>query len=220
MICPPKKKDWSTSPLQERIVHRLPGRELSVRAADRSGAHVPQLGLHTALLGGHYAMKWMHLLRSGVRLCARWSEHHVVGVTQVRARRLKWAMAGGYLWDTHDLPPGGMYNAGQKLFFWTVFVPGIVVVISGLIMFNPLAVPVTLARWAYMLHAASVMVIARSSSSTSTWEPSATPARSRSCSTAGLPGNTASSTRASGWPKGRRKAGGIPGRIGGSRNVV
>ncbi len=148
--------------LQERIVHWLLAGSCLFALLTGLGLMFHSWDFIAALLGGHYAMKWMHIFSgvvfafSLVAASIMWWEH-----CKFVPDDLKWAQqAGGYLWEAHDLPPGGMYNAGQKLFFWAVFVFGIILVVSGLIMFNPLAVPVVLARWAYMLHAASVMVIA------------------------------------------------------------
>ncbi len=61
--------------------------------------------------------------------------------------------AGGYLWHTDQVPETGRYNPGQKVFFITVSTCGVIMVITGLIMWFPLSFPVWLVRWMYPLHA-------------------------------------------------------------------
>jgi len=115
------------------------------------------------ILGGYYAVKWMHIFSGvvfGISLIA------VIIMWWVDAGKFvegdgKWILqAGGYLWDVKDMPPSGKFNAGQKIFFWFVVVFGILLVITGLIMISVLSFPVVVARWAYMLHAMSVFVLA------------------------------------------------------------
>ncbi len=73
---------------------------------------------------------------------------------------LGWILqGGGYLWETDKLPPVYKYNAGQKAFFWVLVVAGITIIVSGLIMWNPLLVPAVVARLAFMLHALGVVVL-------------------------------------------------------------
>jgi formate dehydrogenase subunit gamma len=112
-------------------------------------------------LGGLYALKWMHIfsgLAFGVSLAYSffmWAKD-----CAFEADDAKWIMkGGGYLWDVKDLPPVYKYNAGQKLFFWFVVIFGGLVVLSGLVMWDPLLFPVIVARWAYPIHAMSAMVI-------------------------------------------------------------
>jgi len=45
---------------------------------------------------------------------------------------------GGYLGGPDDLP-AGRFNAGQKVFFWTVLLPGVLSIVSGLGRMFPLA---------------------------------------------------------------------------------
>lgn len=68
-------------------------------------------------------------------------------------------VAGGYLWHVEDVPETHKYNAGQKAFFIAVAIFGVVMIISGLIMWFPLSLPRVLVQWMYPLHALGVLVI-------------------------------------------------------------
>ena len=73
---------------------------------------------------------------------------------------LEWIkVAGGYLWHVDDVPKTGKYNAGQKAFFLAVAVFGILMIISGLIMWFPLGLARGLVSWMYPLHALGFLVI-------------------------------------------------------------
>ncbi len=47
--------------------------------------------------------------------------------------------AGGYLWHVDKVPETGKYNPGQKMFFLTVAACGVLMIITGLIMWFPTA---------------------------------------------------------------------------------
>jgi formate dehydrogenase subunit gamma len=73
---------------------------------------------------------------------------------------LEWfKVAGGYLWHVDKVPETGKYNPGQKMFFLTVAGFGVIMIITGLIMWFPSALPVGLVRWMYPLHALGFVVI-------------------------------------------------------------
>jgi formate dehydrogenase subunit gamma len=67
--------------------------------------------------------------------------------------------AGGYLWHVDKVPETGKYTPGQKLFFLTVAACGVLMLITGLIMWFPEALPTSLVRWMYPLHALGFVVI-------------------------------------------------------------
>jgi formate dehydrogenase subunit gamma len=67
--------------------------------------------------------------------------------------------AGGYLWHVDKVPETGKYNPGQKMFFLTVAAFGLVMFVTGLIMWFPTALPTTFVRWMYPLHALGFVAI-------------------------------------------------------------
>jgi len=67
--------------------------------------------------------------------------------------------AGGYLWHVDKVPETGKYNPGQKMFFLTVAAFGMVMFVTGLIMWFPINLPTELVRWMYPLHALGFVAI-------------------------------------------------------------
>ena len=73
---------------------------------------------------------------------------------------LEWIkVAGGYLWHVDNVPETGKYNPGQKLFFLTVAAAGLMMIVTGLIMWFPTHLPTGLVRWMYPLHALGFVAI-------------------------------------------------------------
>ncbi|WP_018231983.1 formate dehydrogenase subunit gamma [Thioalkalivibrio thiocyanodenitrificans] len=60
------------------------------------------------------------------------------------------------------LPPAGRYNAGQKLLFWVMVLCMLILVVTGVIIWQPYFAPIFsigLVRFALMLHALSAFVL-------------------------------------------------------------
>lgn len=68
-------------------------------------------------------------------------------------------VAGGYLWHVDKVPEVGKYNPGQKAFFLAVAGFGVIMVLTGLIMWFPLSFPAMLVRWMFVLHALGFVTI-------------------------------------------------------------
>jgi len=66
--------------------------------------------------------------------------------------------AGGYLWKVNKVPEVGKYNPGQKLFFLTVAVFGVLMVITGLLIWFPIFSGAVTA-WMILLHVLGFVVI-------------------------------------------------------------
>jgi formate dehydrogenase subunit gamma len=67
--------------------------------------------------------------------------------------------AGGYLWHVDKVPETGKYNPGQKMFFLTIAACGLLMFVTGLIMWFPGGFPVEFVRWMYPLHALGFVAI-------------------------------------------------------------
>ncbi len=73
---------------------------------------------------------------------------------------LDWCLAaGGYLWHVDKVPETGKYNPGQKAFFLVVAIFGVIMILTGLVMWFPTHLPVGLVRWMYPLHALGFVAI-------------------------------------------------------------
>jgi formate dehydrogenase subunit gamma len=57
------------------------------------------------------------------------------------------------------VPETGKYNPGQKAFFLVVAGFGVIMILTGLIMWFPTALPTGLVRWMYPLHALGFVAI-------------------------------------------------------------
>jgi len=67
--------------------------------------------------------------------------------------------AGGYLWRLDHVPETGKYNPGQKMFFLTVALCGLMMVCTGFFMWYPTILPAALMDWVYVLHVLGFVVI-------------------------------------------------------------
>ncbi|MBU1206149.1 MAG: formate dehydrogenase subunit gamma [Proteobacteria bacterium] len=71
----------------------------------------------------------------------------------------KWfRVMGGYLWEVEKVPEAGKFNAGQKLFFMTLFLFWFIMMGTGIFMWFPIFPP-ELTRWLYALHALGTVVL-------------------------------------------------------------
>ncbi|MEA1922770.1 MAG: formate dehydrogenase subunit gamma, partial [Pseudomonadota bacterium] len=73
---------------------------------------------------------------------------------------IEWlAKGGGYLWKVDKVPETGKYNPGQKIFFLTIVIFGLAMIVSGLLITYPEGQSKDLINWMYALHALGVVVI-------------------------------------------------------------
>ena len=66
---------------------------------------------------------------------------------------------GGYLWKVDKLPETNKYNPGQKLYFITVILVGLLMIVSGLLMWFPEGQSKNLINWMCTLHALGVVTL-------------------------------------------------------------
>ena len=76
--------------------------------------------------------------------------------------RAWWKSIGHYIRNEDDqMPPAGRYNAGQKLLFWGFFICGLLMLLSGVLMWFPEYVPLSLRfllKLAILVHASSALL--------------------------------------------------------------
>jgi formate dehydrogenase subunit gamma len=73
-----------------------------------------------------------------------------------------WKSLNHYIQNEDDkMPPAGRYNAGQKMLFWTFFLGGLVLLLSGLVLWFTDSIPWSL-RWlrylAVIVHPAAALL--------------------------------------------------------------
>ena len=147
----------------ERFVHWILAISCLLLCFTGLGMMFHSLNFFGVIMGGMKGLKVVHNytgLVFGVSLILAvqmwWREAGIF----VFPEDIDWIMtAGGYLWHVDKVPETGKYNPGQKLFFLTVAACGVLMIITGLIMWFPTALPVTLVRWMYPLHVLGFVVI-------------------------------------------------------------
>ncbi len=147
----------------ERIVHWLLAISCITLIVSGLGMMFESFNFLGTIVGGLKNLKLIHnfsglIFAVGLILAIRmwWKEAGVF----VFPEDLEWfKVAGGYLWHVDKVPETGKYNPGQKMFFLTVAACGALMIVTGLIMWFPTALPVELVRWMYTLHALGFVVI-------------------------------------------------------------
>ncbi|MBM4271550.1 MAG: formate dehydrogenase subunit gamma [Deltaproteobacteria bacterium] len=151
--------DW-----YERTVHWLLAISCIVLCITGLGMMFHSFHFLGTIVGGLKMLKHIHnftgLLFAVALFLAIKMWWHEAGVFSM-PEDLEWMMcAGGYLWEVEKVPEVGKYNPGQKMFFLAVAGFGVIMVLTGVIMwFFPIEFPAWLVRWMYVLHALGFVVI-------------------------------------------------------------
>lgn len=124
----------------ERLVHWVVGVTFVVLLLSGFAFSYPSLFWLTTILGGGTAARvlhpWIGVLFSGglVAMFFLW-----VRDMPMRGRDWQWMKAIRHyaLHNREKVPDTGKYNGGQKLFFWTQIILGLVFIISGLVLWFP-----------------------------------------------------------------------------------
>jgi formate dehydrogenase subunit gamma len=147
----------------ERIVHWSLAISCLLLCITGLGMMFHSLNFIGTLMGGVKSLKYVHnstgiffavALYFTIRMW--WKEAGVLDLPD----DLEWIkVAGGYLWHVDKIPESGKYNVGQKAFFLVVAGFGIIMILTGLIMWFPLSFPTWLVRWMFVFHALGFVVI-------------------------------------------------------------
>jgi formate dehydrogenase subunit gamma len=149
----------------ERFIHWMLAISCLLLCYTGLGMMYTELNFFGNLMGGLHGLKVVHNY-TGV----------VFGVSLVLAILMWWKeaglfvfpedwewikAAGGYLWHVDKVPETGKYNPGQKMFFLTVALCGLLMLVTGFFMWFPVYFPLGLElfRWTYTLHALGFLVI-------------------------------------------------------------
>jgi formate dehydrogenase subunit gamma len=147
----------------ERIVHWGLAISCILLFVTGLGMMFHSLNFIGAIMGGLKSLKYVHnftglfftfSLYFAIRMW--WKEAGVFSMPE----DLEWIKsAGGYLWHVDHVPEVGKYNPGQKAFFLTVAAFGVIMVLTGLIMWFPLRFPAMIVRLMFALHALGFVTI-------------------------------------------------------------
>ena len=149
----------------ERFVHWLLAISCLLLCFTGMGMMYKSLNFFGVIMGGLYGLKEVHEITGlvfGVALVLAiimwWKEAGVF----VFPEDLDWfKTAGGYLWHVDKVAETGKYNPGQKMFFLTIALFGVLMLFTGFFMWFPAFFPfgMELLRWTYLLHALGFFVI-------------------------------------------------------------
>jgi formate dehydrogenase subunit gamma len=149
----------------ERFVHWLLAISCLLLCFTGLGMMYKELNFFGVVMGGLHGLKVVHNITGvvfGVALLLAiqmwWKEAGLF----VFPEDLEWfKAAGGYLWHLDKVPETGKYNPGQKMFFLTVALFGLLMLVTGFFMWFPAYFPfgMELFRWLYPLHVVGFVVI-------------------------------------------------------------
>ncbi len=147
----------------ERVVHWCVALSCLLLCITGMGMMYHSLNFVGTLVGGMANLKMIHNYGGiffGVSLVFTigmwWKEAGIFSFPE----DVEWIKAaGGYLWHVENVPEVGKYNPGQKMFFLAVALFGILMVVTGVIMWFPLSYSAVLVRLMYVLHSLGYVVI-------------------------------------------------------------
>ena len=148
----------------ERLTHWIAGFSYLYLLLTGLGFYSPWLQWVLVVLGGGQTSRmlhpWIGLVFSAALLYmyAMW-----VGQMHITERDKAWWNSLHYYVRNEDekMPPAGRYNAGQKLLFWAFFVFGVLLLLSGLVLWFPEYIPWSLRFLRYtaiIVHVGSALI--------------------------------------------------------------
>jgi formate dehydrogenase subunit gamma len=152
--------------LPERVVHWISAIAYTYALATGAAFWSPHLYWIAILLGGAPTSRYWHPWVALVFLAAlAWMLRAWLPDMRITAADRRWGdqMQHYIRNEDEDLPPIDRFNVGQKYFFWVMLWAGLVLLLSGLVLWAPELIPWSwrgLRYTAVLLHAA-----------TSTWVP-------------------------------------------------
>jgi len=116
---------------------------------------MPVFGWMAHLFGGLHVARWLHPW-AGVLLSAAslWMFVHWLADMRLEPRDREWLgpKALAYMKEGIDTSEEGKYNGGQKLFFFAASLAALGLLVTGVVMWNPLRFPRLLDEAAILLH--------------------------------------------------------------------
>jgi formate dehydrogenase subunit gamma len=138
----------------ERIIHGVHLVAFFILTLTGLGLYSQKLFGLTGLFGGVNASRVIHhymgvvFIFTFLIISFAWMKDYMFNASDI-----EWAkVLGGYLNHKAKVPPQGMYNPGQKMLGWYVFLGGIVMSLTGLAMWFPFYLSPATQTWMYFLH--------------------------------------------------------------------
>ena len=158
-----KKELIKVTSVYERFVHWLLAISCLLLCYTGLGMMYESLNILGVIFGGLKGLKTVHDIMAvvfaiGLLLAIQmwWREAGIF----VFPEDWEWIKAaGGYLWHLDKVPETGKYNPGQKMFFLTIALFGLLMIFTGFFMWFPTYLPESLMDWLYVLHVLGFVVI-------------------------------------------------------------
>jgi formate dehydrogenase subunit gamma len=148
----------------ERLVHTVAAFSYVYLLLTGLAFWTPWLFWIAVVLGGGYVSRLLHPwagLVFSFAVAAMWVRWRRDMKTTAEDRAWRRAMAQYVRNEDDKVPPAGRFNYGQKMLFWVMFAGGLVLLVSGVVMWLVAAVPDDLRllrQLATLAHAASALV--------------------------------------------------------------
>jgi formate dehydrogenase subunit gamma len=150
--------------LKERLVHWVAGASYLYLLATGLAFWSPWMFWLALVLGGGQVSRMLHPW-AGLIFVASMIYMYVLWSRQMRFQavdRAWWKSLHYYVTNQDDkMPPAGRYNAGQKMLFWSFFWAGLVLLLTGVVLWFTDSLPWSL-RWlryvAIILHPIAALV--------------------------------------------------------------
>ena len=148
----------------ERLTHWVAGFSYLYLLITGLGFYSPWLQWLLVVMGGGQTSRILHPW-VGLIFAAAVLYMYVLWASQMHMTETDkawWNAVGLYARNEDDkMPPAGRYNAGQKLLFWGFFVFGLLLLLSGLVLWFPEYIPWSwrfLRYTAVIVHAGSALI--------------------------------------------------------------
>jgi formate dehydrogenase subunit gamma len=150
--------------LVERVMHWIAAVTYGYVLLTGLAFYSPHLYWIATLLGGPPTSRFWHPWLGAIFVVVLfWMLKAWLGDMKITPADRKWGDAMGHYIRNEDenLPPIDRFNIGQKYFFWAMLYAGIVLLITGIVLWFPESISWSLRGlryWAVLLHVASALV--------------------------------------------------------------
>ena len=146
---------------RERVMHWLAGFTYLYLLISGLAFFAPQLYWMAATLGGGPAARFWHpWVGVAFTIAMVWMHQTWRADMRITEADRQWTRAvRNYIENRDDeVPPADRFNAGQKQFYWVMFISAILLLLSGLAMWFPEYVPPSLRPVAVVIHEVAALL--------------------------------------------------------------
>jgi formate dehydrogenase subunit gamma len=145
----------------ERICHWLTGFAYTYCLLTGLAFYSPYLFWLAVMLGGGPTSRFLHPWIGLVFVAAQIWMHQIWGDdVHITEMDKEWLDKSKYYVENQDdkVPPQWRFNAGQKIYYWAMFVGAFLLLFSGLFMWVPEYVPRAIRPWMIFIHEGAALI--------------------------------------------------------------